>query len=354
MTVYEIVIASMIVLAANDVLLLHGDKVRGSYKPKKITLFLMIAILALVAGLRYNVGTDYYNYYSSYSYFKEAPLALNEEPGIKLIARLSAFLYDDPATMLFLAAVITVSLITITIFKNSDLYWLSILLYIFLGVWHGCFNGVRQYLAAAVMFAGHGFIKQKKFAQWCAIVFLAMMCHVTAIIGILFYFYPRLNLTFRNACVSILAAIIGINLYDRIFAAIGFLKSDTFDFTGVGSGYLLNAINPLRIAVAWVPVVFFWLFKGFYDISEKKFKFYMNMSMLHAILMTTAMNSAYLGRVGIYTGVYHTITWPLLLEKAEPKTRKILICLMLILYAAYWHVEASGETLATFHWIFQR
>lgn len=354
MVVYYTVITSMLLLAVSNSFLSNVGKPLEDGKPRVITAVLMTAILAIVAGLRYNVGTDYYNYYSSYAFFKEAPLALNDEPAIKLIARIAARIYDDPGTMLFLAAVVTVVMITITIFKNSDLYWLSIMLYIFLGVWHGCFNGVRQYLAAAVLFAGHGFIKDRKFVLWCATVFIATMCHVTAVIGIFFYFYPRLKISVRNTALSIVAALIGINLYDKIFDAISFLKSDTFDFTGIGSGYLLNSINPLRIAVVWVPVVFFWLFRRYYDTSEPKFKFYMNMSMLHAVLMTTAMNSAYLGRVGIYTGVYSTLTWPLLLKRAEPTTKRALLFLMLLLYGLYWHTEASGETLATFQWIFQR
>lgn len=354
MVVYYTVIVSMLLLAASNSFLSNIGKPLKVGKPKALTATLMIAILAIVAGLRYNVGTDYYNYYSSYNFFKNAPLMINDEPAIKLIARIASQIYDDPGTMMFLTAVVTVVMITVTILRNSDMYWLSIILYIFLGVWHGCFNGVRQYLAAAVLFAGHGFIKDRKFVLWCATVFLATMCHVTAVIGIFFYFYPRLKISVRNTALSIVAALIGINLYDKIFDAISFLKSDTFDFTGIGSGYLLNSINPLRIAVAWVPVVFFWLFRRYYDTSEPKFRFYMNMSMLHAILMTTAMNSAYLGRVGIYTGVYNTLIWPLLLEKAEPTTRRVLIFVMLFLYGIYWHTEASGETLAAFHWIFER
>ena len=78
------------------------------------------------------------------------------------------------------------------------------------------------------------------------------------------------------------------------------------------------------------------------------------MTLLNATLMTMAMNSAYLGRVGIYTGIYNTITWPILMKKVSPKNRKILIPLMLGLYAIYWSTEARGADLVNFHWIFER
>lgn len=348
MVTYYIVIASLIGLICIN----ESSNRNLTQRPQKIIVFLMISILALVAGLRYNVGTDYYNYYSSYDYFKSASLAINDEPGIKIIARISSLIYDDPATMMFLAAVITVILMTTTVIRNSDMYWLSILLYVFLCCWHGCFNGVRQYLAAAVLFAGHCFIKERKFLKYIIIVFMAAMFHITAIVGILFYFYPQIKISFRNILISIVVAFIGTRLYDQIFGFIGFLKSDTFDLSG--ATYLTNNISPFRIAVAWVPVLFFVILKKYYDTNDDKFKFYMNMSILHAILMTVAMNSAYLGRVGIYTGIYNTITWPLLLQKIEPRTQRLVILVMLILYFLYWRTEATGATLINFQWIFQR
>ncbi len=349
MFVYYLVLAGLTGLIFLD----HIRIYNYHKKNQKLVFFLMVMLLALVAGLRYNVGTDYYNYYLSYDYFKTASLAINDEPGIKFIARIAMVIYDDPRTMLFLASVITVVLMATTVLKNSDLYWLSILLYVFLGCWHGCFNGVRQYLAAAILFAGHCFIKERKFWQYLIVVFLASMCHVTAVVGVIFYFYPLIKISIRNILISVSLGVAGIYLYDAIFSLIGFLKSDTFDFTGVGSEYLTNSVNSFRIIVTWVPVLFFIIFKKYYDTNNKKFQFYINMSILHAILMTVAMNSTYLGRVGIYTGIYNTIAWPLLLQKVEPNGKKILVFLMLIFYFVYWRTEVTGPTLTNFQWIFQ-
>lgn len=353
MEVYLCVIGMLGLIAA-----LNGKNVvqlgeRGLNRTK-IGAFLMIAILVLVAGLRYGVGTDYFAYYRGYEQYKGEALSILDEPGIRVLARISSVVYDDPAMMMFLAAAITVILMTVTIVRNSEMYWFSLLLYIFLGCWHGCFNGVRQYLAAAVLFAGHCFIKERKLLKWLVIVLIAAMFHITAVIGIVFYLYAQIKVSYKNIILSALAAFVGINLYDRIFGMIGFLKNDTFDFVGVGAGYLTNGINPLRIMVAWVPVVFFLLFRKYYATENRRTGFYLNMTILHAVLMTTAMNSTYLGRVGIYTGIYNTITWPVLLGKVERRSRSVLIVLMILFYMAYWYEEASGETLVNFYWIFQR
>lgn len=355
MIVYYTVIISICVLAMIDFQTSNEHcYVMGYRKMQKWIASIIIVILSLVAGLRYNVGTDYHNYYVSYNDFKNVSLQLNDEPGIKVIARIASFIYDDPGTMMFLAAVITVILLTVTIVRNSEMCWLSLMLYVLLCCWHGCFNGVRQYLAAAILFAGHYFIKEKKLVFWCMVVFVASMFHVTAVIGLVFYFFPRIKISFKQIVLSIIFIYIGMQAYDRIFGFIGFLKSDTFDFVGQGSGYLTNSISPFRILVAWVPVIFFWIFNRYYNKEEEKFKFYINMSLLHAIFMTAAINSTYLGRIGIYTGVYNTLTWPLLIKKVEPRSQKILIIIMLFFYFLYWHTEASGSTLVNFRWIFQR
>lgn len=353
MAVYFCVIAGLLALIFANESMGHRT-INGNSVANKGIEFCMIALLALVAGLRYNVGSDYSFYYSNYDWYKTAPLELLDEPGINIIARLSSIIYDDPATMMLIAAVVTVTLMTVTIFRNSDCYWLSILLYVFLCFWHGCFNGVRQYLASAVLFAGHSFIRERKLWKWLLIVFIASLFHITGVIGILFYFVPKFKASIESLVIALAAAFVGIRAYDKIFNLIGFLKDDTFEFTGAGATYLVNSIKPARIAVAWVPVIFFFVFKKYYDVDNEKVHFYTNMTLLNATLMTMAMNSAYLGRVGIYTGIYNTITWPILMKKVSPKSQRVLILVMLVLYAIYWSTEARGVDLVNFHWIFER
>ena len=323
-------------------------------RPTKEVSFFIVSVLVLVAGLRYRVGADYVYYYTSYEGFKKAELNIFDEPGYKILARISGKIYDDPATVLFLAALITVSLMTITVIRNSEMYWISILLYIFLGEWSGCFNGIRQYLAIAILFAGHCYIKEKKFWHWLMIVFIAMLFHITAIVAVAFYFYPQMKISLKNIFFSVLVVFMGLQVYDKIFSFIGFIKQDELILEGAASTYIMNSINPLRIAVSWIPVLFFLIFIKYYNINEDKFKFYMNMSILNACFMTAAMNSAYLGRVGGYTNIYNTIIWPLLLKKVEKRSRVILICIMLLCYMLYWLAEMSKEDLAVFTWIFQR
>jgi hypothetical protein len=177
------------------------------------------------------------------------------------------------------------------------------------------------------------------------------MFHITAVIAVLFYFWGNQKISGKQVWISGLVILIGSTAYDRIFAMIGFLKGDELD---TSLSYITNSINPFRILVAWVPVVFFVVFRQCFDSNDEKVAFYFNMSLLNAILMTVAMNSTYLGRVGIYTGVYNTITWPILLKPCNKQSKQILVFFMLILYFLYWRTEATGVWLSNFRWVFQK
>ncbi len=313
--------------------------------------FILIALLLIcVAGLRYGVGSDYFFYYENYDFYRTSELVLDEEPVYKILARISAIIYKDPATLMFICAAFTIGLMLVPIYKNSVMPLLSLMLFLFLGTWHGTFNGIRQYLAAAVLFAGHRFIKEKSFWKWCLVVLAAYFCHVTAAVAIIFYPFAQSKISVKQLLISIVLIISGLFAYDYIFEFIGYLKDDPIEL----NNYITNSIKILRIAVAWVPVVFFLLHRKRYDTEDTDFRCYFNLSLLNAVCMSVASQSAYLGRIGIYLNVFNTITWPLLIKPLDERNKKVTLYIMIPLYLIYWSVEISGIDLRNFVWIFER
>ena len=70
----------------------------------KFNLFIAAAVLVLVAGLRYRVGTDYAAYASNYyDYIIEVWQSIKslDEPVIRIIAWIGSKFYNDYASMLF-------------------------------------------------------------------------------------------------------------------------------------------------------------------------------------------------------------------------------------------------------------
>ena len=333
-----------------------GDpsRARAAETSAKMWAVLCGLVLITVGALRWRVGTDYGNYARGYRSWVEIPLAergLLGEPGLGVIAKVGAIFYDDYAIMLGLASVITTWLFVRTIYRTSDMFAFSIALFILAGPWLGSFNGVRQYLACAIIFAGHKFILERKTLKYAGLVFLASLFHVSAFVALLFYFVPRRRPTVISGAIVIVAALVISESYGQILEVAMTFRPES-DFS---TGYVTRTIDPLRIAVAFAPIVLY-LF-----VSEKKnFKsedfFYVQMLLINAATFLAASGSAYIARFAIYTLAFVVVAIPRLIPLDTSRAfRFTLIAVVTLLYAAYWYVETSATSdLANFRWVFFR
>lgn len=122
-------------------------------------------VLVGVAASRWGVGTDFFGYVRNYDVYKTSfftDLQSFDEPGIKGLAWLVSLVHDDPALFVAAASAATIGLMLWTITRYSIAVAMSYLLFVFVGSWHGSFNGVRQFLACAIILAGHRLIVDRK------------------------------------------------------------------------------------------------------------------------------------------------------------------------------------------------
>ncbi len=320
---------------------------------KKMYVFLALAVLVLVSGLRYRVGTDYGGYMSGYqtdlSEVWEKIITFRE-PGIKIVTLLSTLIYDDYVSMFLGMALITVSLNVITISKHSESIMLGLMLYIFIGAWHGSFNGVRQYAAAAIIFAGHRFILQKKFWKYAAVVLLASLFHITALIMLPIYFLANQKLSIKNLIIFVIIAVVMRYSYDFFFEIMSVIKEkDQSQYA-----YMQESVTIFRVLVAFAPIALALLVrKDFFE--DKENTFYFTMLLLNATFMFATSGSAYLARVGIYTDIYATLAFPKMLKGMKKSDQMLLMVLILALYFIFWYYEVSKRpALNNFQFIWQR
>ena len=167
-------------------------------KDTKIFLFIIIVLLTVIAGCRYHVGTDYGNYIyiyeTKYVKFKWSEILNFDEPILPIIGKLSYLFFDSYYPMFFTASVITVGFMLYSTFKETTDFVFVTLLYVFAGGWTGSFNGIRQYIAVAIVFLGRKYIMQRKFWKFllvCGIAFLAHKIGIVLYFGI-FYLFGRI------------------------------------------------------------------------------------------------------------------------------------------------------------------
>lgn len=317
-------------------------------------LLLVAALLIGVASLRWRVGTDYETYVRLYpQYVAEArqSLALLGEPGLRWIALIASRIGTGSEGMFAFAAIITIGLTVRTLWRWSPAFALSAALYVLSGAWHGSFNGVRQYLACAVLFAGHRYIVDRRLLKWAVVVLVAMLFHVSAIVGILMYLVPvrRTSLGVQTAMVGLGA--VGMATMGNILA---FLEASTGDTERWAGEYAQQEVNPLRVAFAFVPLIVYWFVRGDKYISRHNGWFYVNMLAVYGAVYLASLNSAMVARFASYPLQFVPLGVAYATYAQDELNRTALRFGMLLLYATFLYVELSGiGNLRNFRWLFE-
>ena len=120
---------------------------------------LIYFLLVFIAGFRYDVGVDFFSYFYSFNSDLEnviLSIKIFKEPGIRILSFVSRkLIFDNGISLIFTCSSITIFLYLFTIYKYSKSFAFCVILYMLMGEWHGSFNGIRQYIASAILFFGH-------------------------------------------------------------------------------------------------------------------------------------------------------------------------------------------------------
>jgi transmembrane protein EpsG len=313
------------------------------------------AALAAVGALRWQVGVDYNTYAGAYPLFRDTnwdEMSVAKEPGLRVLAKMAAVLYDDYATMFAIASVITLVLCVRTLHKYSQAFFLSLMLFVLTGAWQGTFNGMRQWLACAIIFAGHRFILERRFVPFALAVMLASLFHVSAVLLVLLYFVPRRRLGLGRGTLLIIAVVAAAQSYDLLAQGVELLRDDITGLTR--SGYFNEQVNPLRVLSALGPPILYLVFTDRDRLSDSS-RFYINVAFVHAAITAAAFDSAYITRFTAYTLPFVALAIPAMLNMERRLLKGLLIGITLGLYAVTWYLDTSYSSYtATFRWVFER
>ena len=353
--IFALILATTLANAAErkNVIINTGISRTRNESSKRFNLFVFLCALSLVliAGLRYNVGTDYIGYVTSFERRSETWFSdlLNwKEPGIGFIGAISKFMGGGPYLMLFMVSAIIIFLYVATIRKHSDDFALAIALYILIGCWHNSFNGLRQYLAASILFAGHGFLKERKLIKWIIVVGIASLFHRTAIVLFPVYFVADEKLDWKRIIIIVVFTIVLLLSSDVLFSIMEDLKGK--DQSQLE--YANRSVKSLRIIVTFAPLALA-VIRGKEFFKDPENAFYIKMLIINAGFMLATSSSAYLARVGIYTEIYTAMGIPRLIKGMSTKNKNIWIVIIVGLYIIFWWYELSSRaSLVNWHWLF--
>lgn len=325
-----------------------GKNSEKQYKPNKYIYILITIIFILVSGLRSGVGdTGTYRHIfdtlpSSISTFLSSDI-ISEDKGFYLIATfVKQFISTDSQAIIFVMALITLSLICYGLYKYTDDVRMAIFLFITMGCFSTSMNGMRQYVAAAILFYALPLIKKRKLIPYLIVVYIASTIHASAII-----FYP---IYFLNRCkgwgiVSYLMILGGAFLF-LTYNITGPMIAEILGETQYGhyaDSLMSNdqGANMLRVAVSFVPIALSWLGKNRINKDMEFGSIAINLNILNFIFMLLASKYWLYARFCIYFNLYSIMMFCYGIDNVfEKRSAKIIKLVCMVCYIVFFWYDS--------------
>jgi transmembrane protein EpsG len=300
----------------------------------------VIVVLVLVSGLRSGIGDtgDYVHLYKLIG--PEYVSSGGYEPGFILFFRVLKIISDNPQFMIFVTSVIINVAIIWAISKYPGYFELSTFLYITSGYYLVTMNGIRQSIAAAVLFACTHFIIKGKFKSFTAAVLLASTFHTSAVILIPVYFVARNEAWSKKICKYIIVLLIALIFFqpimDYVFTLLGDSKYGAYkDFNEGGA-------NIIRVAIYAVPVFLSYIKRRQIKEQWPESDVFVNITLLNFLIMCFSLYNWIFARFTIYFQLYGIVLLAYIIKSIPRREEKnflyygLVTCYFIFFY--YEHV----------------
>lgn len=224
-------------------------------KPNQWLTAIVMVTFALIAGLRNNIGdTVFYIHSYRISNFTWAEVMAEKDIGFGILQMILKSITDNPQPLIFITALVTNVLIVYVLYKYSKLFELSVYIYITSGLYIVSMNGIRQFLASAIVFAATKYLFEGNWKKYFLVVVFASFFHGSALILIPIYYIVRRKAWTSSTIVLLAGSVILIVGYSVISNAIFSAIADTHysEYQNFQEG----GANIIRVAISAVPLVF--------------------------------------------------------------------------------------------------
>lgn len=213
------------------------------------------------------------------------------------------------------------------------------------------FNGMRQFLVAAIVFANFKLIVEKKLWKFLLLIFVLYFVHKTAWIIIPIYFIANMKNWSYGIYVCILVTMAVVILFPNQFTA---LLDDSFEEYNVAEQFSKDdGVNIFRFLVSMVtPTLAFVFKKRIAEYENTYVNVMVNMSLITAGLYAVGVvtSGIYMGRLPLYSDMFGLIMLPFILKRVLPKnSRNVIWVVSIILYLVYFYLQTNG-TYYTTNW----
>ena len=310
------------------------------------------AVIIFFAGVRSYAGDTgaYIGMFENYPLLQNANDVIFDEnarePGFRLFSIvIKTYIANDYTVWLSIIAVISGICVMLPLYKYSCNFGVSAFLFIASCQFTWMFNGMRQFLVAAIIFNCTGLILKNKTLLYIIIVCILSTIHQSALLLIPMYFIARGEPWNKRTLLFIGCVVLAI-LFARKFTNI---LTDVVEQTDYATSVeefkdTDDGTNIIRIFVESVPVIIAFIYRDrIKDRLTPVIKLSINMSLIASglyIISKIASSGILLGRLPIYFSMYNLILLPWLLNNIfDKKENSLIYYTMIICYFAFFYYQ---------------
>ena len=270
-----------------------------------------------------------------------------KDPGFSALMVLLKNIIGNQDKLFFLIiAIFQIGSLTLVFRKYSPNFWLSLFMFVvstdYLSWVH---NGMRQFIAVTIIFAGFGYVVKKQYIQMIALILLASMIHGSALLMLPIIFVVQGRVWNKGTILMLIATAGAVAFVDRFTPILNSLLQDTQynDMIGNEIWAVDDGTNILRVAFYSLPAVLSLLGLKYIQANDDRV---MNICVNYSIVTTalylvaSVSSGVYIGRLPIYTTLPGYIAMPWMIDQIfEPRSAQLIRCGVCTLYMAFFYYQ---------------
>ncbi|MRG85071.1 EpsG family protein [Salinibacillus xinjiangensis] len=314
------------------------------HKNKNRFYYILLVYMALIASVRYYVGTDYWKYEEGYInndfWFPEV--------GLKVVANIFHFFNLD-VQLFFLAIAISIQLLIVKSLReysenNREILVYALFFFITFYYFNHSMNIIRQYIAIGILFLNFNNIVEKKFIKYNIYFVFMLLFHQSSIILYPVYFIPRLfkkvinNRSYRNIALLLSFGLMFVR-FDELITSILLKFGGRFSYYAKWGAekYLEYDLSWKMLIVLIVKLIItLWIVNNKEKfIKTKKQEVLFTIYFFGMVLTFILYPMLIFRRLLMYINIVEIVIYALFIQKQSKHGKMILISWALMYYFAH-------------------
>lgn len=205
------------------------------------------------------------------------------------------------------------------------------------------YNGIRQFIPVAILFACIGLILKKKYVPFIVLTLILSTIHASALLMIPMVFIVQGRAWNKKTMLLVIAVIIAIASLEQFTDLITGIMENT-QYSGEVDQYLnTEGTSIQRVLVYSIPAILSLIFKRRIDEEDSPLiNLCANMALITAFtyILSSFTSGIFLGRIPIYFSLYSYILLPWIIEHSFTRNSVRLIYIALIgFYMVFYYYQ---------------